>query len=69
MPRRVVGLVLDQGIRLAAMGVGVGLVGALTFTRVLRSLLFEVSPFDALSFLGAAALLIGVAVIASVLPA
>ena len=39
-------LVVGQGMRLAAIGLGVGLVGALGVTRVVRSLLFGVTPTD-----------------------
>jgi putative ABC transport system permease protein len=53
-PREIVGLIVGQGTRVAALGVIVGLSSALLATRFMRSLLFDVSPFDALSF-GAAA--------------
>src|SRR5678809_1079665 len=43
-------LVVGQGMRLAAFGLGIGLVGALGITRVVRSLLFGVTPTDPLSF-------------------
>ena len=69
LPGGVVRLVLGQAARLAAAGVAIGLVGALGLTRVMRSLLFEVSPFDVVSFAAAAGLLLGVAVLASLLPA
>ena len=69
LPRDVVRLVLTQGTRLAAAGVLLGLAGALALTRIMRTVLFEVSPFDVVSFAGAAALLLAVAVAASLLPA
>ena len=62
-------LVVGQGLRLAAIGLGVGLVGALGVTRVVRSLLFGVSPTDPVSFLGITAFLTLVAAVASWLPA
>jgi putative ABC transport system permease protein len=65
----VVGLVLSQGIKLAAAGVLAGAVGALALTRLIRGLLFGVSSFDPLTF-GAMALLLGaVAVAACIIPA
>jgi ABC-type antimicrobial peptide transport system permease subunit len=52
-----------------ALGIGVGLAGAVALTRVLRALLFDVSPIDPASMLTAAALLAIVAAIASWVPA
>jgi len=62
-------LVVGQGLRLAAMGLGVGLVCALGVTRVVRSLLFGVTPTDPVSFLGITVFLTLVAAVASWLPA
>jgi predicted permease len=62
-------LVIGQGMRLAAIGLGVGLLGALGVTRVVRSLLFGVSPTDPLSFVGITVFLTLVAAVASWLPA
>ena len=62
-------LVVGQGMRLAAIGLSVGLVGALGVTRVVRSLLFGVTPTDPLSFGMITVFLTGVAVIASWIPA
>jgi ABC-type antimicrobial peptide transport system permease subunit len=39
-------LVVSQGLRLAATGTGVGLVGAVMLTRYIRTLLFDVRPND-----------------------
>ena len=69
LPGDVVRLVLGQGTRLATVGVVFGLLASLAFTRVMRTLLFEVSPFDVVSFASASALLLGVAVVASLIPA
>jgi ABC-type antimicrobial peptide transport system permease subunit len=68
-PSDVVQLVVGQGVRLALFGIVLGLGGALVLTRVIRSLLFDTSPFDAAAFVGAAALLAAVAVAASLVPA
>jgi ABC-type antimicrobial peptide transport system permease subunit len=62
-------LVIGQGMRLAAFGLGIGLVGALGITRVVRSLLFGVTPTDPLSFGMITVFLTGVAALASWLPA
>jgi putative ABC transport system permease protein len=65
----VLGLVVKQGLTLAATGVVVGLIGAFGITRVIRSLLYNVTPTDPVSFLGVAAFLGAIAVLASYLPA
>ena len=62
-------LVLSRALKLAAVGTLLGLLGALAVNRLLASMLFEVSPTDALT-LGAAALgLLSVAMLASAVPA
>jgi predicted permease len=67
--RRVFALVLKQGMVLAGIGLLLGLAGALAVTRVLQSLLFEVSATDPF-ILGAVALLLGaVTLIGAYLPA
>src|SRR5205814_141833 len=48
----VLGLVLRHGMRLAIFGVGAGLVGGFALTRVMRNLLFGVSPTDPFTFAG-----------------
>jgi putative ABC transport system permease protein len=67
--RRVFALVLKQGMVLAGVGVVLGLAGALAVTRLLQSLLFEISATDPV-VLGAVALLLGaVTLIGAYLPA
>ena len=65
----VLGLVVRQGVTLAAAGVLLGLVGAFGITRVIRSLLYNVTPTDPISFGGVALFLAAIAVLASYLPA
>jgi len=65
----VLGLVVRQGVTLAATGVVIGLIGAFGVTRVIRSLLYNVTPTDPLSFGGVALFLAAMAVVASYLPA
>jgi hypothetical protein len=62
-------MVSRQAIAVAAIGIGVGIVGAVGTTRALGALLFGVSPTDAVTLVSAAVLLLGVAVVASWLPA
>ncbi|HSA56776.1 MAG TPA: ABC transporter permease [Gemmatimonadaceae bacterium] len=62
-------MVVSQGLRLSAIGVGVGLVGAFALTRVMRSMLVGVSPTDPVTFAGITALFLGVAALACWLPA
>jgi len=68
-PANVLGLVVGQGARVAVAGVVIGLLGCLGLTRILGTLLFDVSPFDPIAFGVATALLLGVAALASYLPA
>jgi putative ABC transport system permease protein len=68
-PRSVVALVLRHGLTLAALGLVVGLLAAAGLTRLLRSVLFEVSSFDPLSFGAVAVLLVALGALACWLPA
>jgi putative ABC transport system permease protein len=67
--RDVLRLVVGQGMKLAMLGVGVGIAGALAFTRVLSGLLFNVSATDPLTFVGVSTLLALVALLACYVPA
>ena len=62
-------LVLREGLLLGGLGVAVGLAAALACTRVLGSLLFEVTPTDPLTLGVVACLLLAVAVAATLWPA
>jgi putative ABC transport system permease protein len=62
-------LVLGSGVRVALLGLGVGLVGALAAARGIRAMLFQTAPTDPVSYLAGAALLTAVAVAASYAPA
>src|SRR5205085_12417814 len=62
-------LIVRQGLALALMGVGIGLAAAFVLTRVLASLLYEVSATDPPTFALITLLLIVVALIASYIPA
>ncbi len=69
VPEDVLRLVLTQGMRLVLVGVGIGLVAALLLTRVLRSMLFNVSSTDPLTFAAISIVLLVVTVVATWLPA
>jgi len=68
-PEQVVGMVLRQGVVLTSIGVGLGLLIAAFATRFFANLLVGVSPTDPLTFGGVALVLIGVALLASAVPA
>jgi predicted permease len=65
----VIGLVMRPGLRLVAIGLLLGLAGALAVARLLTGLLFEISPWDVGAYLGTIAVLGGAALLATVLPA
>ena len=66
---QVMALVVRQGLRLAGLGIALGLAAALGLSRAVGSLLFGVSPTDPLTFAAVALLLGSVAALACVLPA
>jgi predicted permease len=66
---QIVALILGQGLWKAAVGLVLGLIGALFLTRFLRKLLFDVSPVDPVAFGAVTVLLLLVALLASWLPA
>jgi len=69
-PRRdVLHMVMQQGLKLAATGLVVGLVASIAFMRFLASLLFQVKPADALTTFAVLLLLGAVALVANYLPA
>jgi len=62
-------MVVREGLMLAAVGLGLGLAGALGATRVTASLLFGISPNDPATYLAVALSLLLIAALASYLPA
>ena len=65
----IVRLVLLSGARLALLGCGLGVLGSIAVSRLVRSFLFEVSPTDPLIYAGSVSLMILMALVASALPA
>jgi putative ABC transport system permease protein len=68
-PANILGLVVRQGMELAAIGIVGGLIGALALTRTMASLLFGVTATDAVTFTAVALILGVVAFAATVIPA
>jgi putative ABC transport system permease protein len=62
-------LVVGQGMRLAVVGVLLGLAGALALARTISAMLFEVTPFDPVSYGITAACLLATAALACYVPA
>ena len=62
-------LVMQRGLTTAAIGISVGIAGALVLTRFMQSLLFETAPFDPLVYAAVALLLLAAAAVACWLPA
>jgi len=68
-PAGIFQLVVGQGLRLSAVGVALGLLGALGLTRVMTGMLVGVRPIDPLTFSGMAVLFLFISALASWLPA
>lgn len=62
-------LILGQGLLLAGIGIGLGLIASFALTRVVSSYLVGVSSTDPIAFIGVSAVLMVVAAVASYLPA
>ncbi|MGB7622948.1 MAG: ABC transporter permease [Terriglobia bacterium] len=67
--RDVLKLVVGQGLRLALIGLAIGVMGALILTRLMRGLLYGVSATDPVTFSVITLALVGVALLACYLPA
>jgi predicted permease len=68
-PRSVFQLVIGQALRLIGVGVVAGVLAASGLTRLLETLLFETEPLDLWTFVATAVVLVGVATLASYVPA
>ena len=67
--RNVTRLIMARGMRLTAVGIGVGAAGGLAITRVMSSLLYNIKSTDGLTYVAVALLLAAVAFLASYIPA
>jgi putative ABC transport system permease protein len=67
--RDVLRMILRSGMSLALLGIAIGLAGAFGLTRLMTTLLFGVTPTDAVTFAGVAAILFVVALLACYVPA
>jgi putative ABC transport system permease protein len=67
--RSIFRLVVGQGMRLAALGIAIGLFAAFAVTRVMQSMLVGVSATDPLTFVAITALFVVVAMLACWIPA
>jgi predicted permease len=68
-PRNIVTLIVRGGMTLAFCGVAIGIGGALVVSRLMRSLLFGVGATDVVTFVAVPTLLVGIAFVASYIPA
>jgi predicted permease len=68
-PANIFSLVVGHGLRLSAMGIGIGVVAASALTRVMATMLIGVKPTDAITFLAIAALFFVIAAISCWIPA
>ena len=68
-PSTIIREVLGEGLLLAGLGIAIGVGGALALMNLVKSLLFEVPPTDAITFTGVAVVLTAAALFASYLPA
>ena len=66
---QVLGMIVGGGMRLALVGLAIGLVASLAASRVVESLLFEMTPFDPVSYAVTAAALLAIAAVACYVPA
>ena len=65
----IVSMVVRQGMELAGIGIGAGLIGAAVLTRLMASMLFGVSAMDAITFSAVALILAAIAAVATFVPA
>jgi putative ABC transport system permease protein len=68
-PSAVLGLIVSEGMKIALLGIGIGLIGGLALGRTVSSLVFGVPVRDPATFTGVAVMLASVALCACVIPA
>lgn len=67
--RQVLGIVMRQGLVLAGIGTGIGVLGSLALTRVVQSQLYDVQATDPTTFVAVTLLLIAIGTVATLVPA
>jgi predicted permease len=67
--RDVLAMILAQGVRTIAIGIGMGLIGSLALARIVQSLLFGINATDPMTLAAVVALLVAAALLACYLPA
>jgi len=68
-PADVLRMVIGAGMKLALLGVAIGLAAAIGLAQLVKSMLFDVTPSDPASYVATAAVLLLVAALASYVPA
>ena len=68
-PAQLLGIVLREGVAMAIVGLALGALGSLALTRLLGSLLYDVEPLDAPTFVAVGLVLLLVALVAALVPA
>jgi ABC-type antimicrobial peptide transport system permease subunit len=69
MPGQIRGMILSESTWITAAGLVAGVAGALALTRLIKSMLFGIAPYDPVTVTAAVLLLLGVALLASWIPA
>ncbi len=67
-PKEVIGLVMRAGLRLVALGLGIGILGAAAAARLIQTLLFNVQPLDPIVYIAVVILFSGIAALACLAP-
>jgi ABC-type antimicrobial peptide transport system permease subunit len=68
-PGSIFSLILGEGLRLVGIGTAIGLTAALATTRYIQTLLFDVDPIDATTFIAMSLVLTATATLACLIPA
>ena len=68
-PGAIAVMIFKNGVWLASLGVGIGLAAAFGLTRLMRSLLYGISPLDPITFFGVPIVLFAIALLACYVPA
>jgi putative ABC transport system permease protein len=68
-PSRVVRMVVNEGVAMVAVGIGIGVVGAIALTQLMRALLFNTKATDPMTYILVTLVLAAVALVASSVPA